>query len=78
MQTVEQAVGEVRGQIVLAQEDRFRIETHDGRSLLFVLGPGAGPSLDEVDSWASSGTTVLVRYRGDPNAGLVAEEVHPE
>ncbi len=72
-----QALAEVRGTMVLAQENRFRIETEDGRSVLFVLGKGSGPSLGTIASWAKAGQIVVVRYKGKLVAAPVAEQVHP-
>ena len=72
------ALHEVRGTIVLAQEDRFRLQMADGRSILFILGAGRGPSLDRLESLAGSGDVVLVRYSGDPESGAVAEEIRVE
>ena len=77
MQSVAQTVGEILGTVVLVQENRFRIDTEDGRSMLFVLGKGPGPSLDDLALWADEGRKVLVRYRGDPLEGPVAEKVRP-
>ncbi len=69
---------EVRGTIVLAQEDRFRLQLADGRSILFILGVGRGPSLERLESLAASGDAVLVRYSGDRESGAVAEEIRVE
>ena len=69
---------EVRGTISLAQEDRFRLRMADGRSILFILGARRGPSLERLESLAGSGEVILVRYRGDPDSGAVAEEIRVE
>ncbi len=66
---------EARGVITLAQEDRFRLQMADGRSALFVLGQALGHSLERLETLAGSGDEVLVRYRGDLDAGPVAEDV---
>jgi len=66
---------EVEGSVVLAQEDRFRVQLDDGRSILFVLGGGAGPSMEEMDSWAATGRRVHVRFRTRADYSAVAEEV---
>ncbi len=68
-------LNEVRGVITLTQEDRFRIQTADGRSMLFVLGTALGHSLDRLEALAGSGDNVLVRYHGDAESGAVAEDV---
>lgn len=72
------ALREERGRIVLVEEDRFRLETEDGRSFLFVLGSGAGRSMDEMESLAGSSRLVEVRYEGQPEAAPVAVEVRVE
>ena len=67
---------ETRGVVVLAQEDRFRLQTPDGRSLLFILdGAGASVSLERLAALARSGDIVQVRYRGEPESGAVALRV---
>ena len=66
---------QVRGVITLVQEDRFRLQLADGRSLPFVAGKAAGLSLGALESLAESGSTVLVSYRGDIDAGGVADFV---
>ncbi len=73
MQTACGEAEEARGTIVLAQEDRFRLQTPDGRSLLFVLGDGVG--LGELTSLAEAGRPVVVCYRGEPEAGAVATRI---
>lgn len=64
---------EARGTIALAQEDRFRLQTADGRSLLFVLGDGVG--LARLASLAEVRRPVVVCYKGEPEAGAVAVRV---
>ncbi len=75
---LKQEVHEARGVIVLVQEDRFRMETKDGLSLLLILGNGSRSSIEDLEKWASSSRRVHVRYRGVPEAGAVALEVRPE
>ncbi len=70
-------IQEEEGSVVLAQEDRFRIQTDDGRSILFILGATAGGSLQDLDSWATAGRRVHVRFRSRADYAPVAEEVHP-
>lgn len=64
-----------RGTVVLAQEDRFRLQTDDGRSLLFIVGKQASPSvsnLEGLEALAESRRRIRVIYRGEPDAGAVA------
>jgi hypothetical protein len=71
-------VREARGIVVLAQEDRFRLQTREGRSFLFVLGGGgAAVSLDRLEAMAGSGRVIRVHYRGEPEAGAVALAIQP-
>lgn len=63
--------------MTVAQEDRLVILTADGRALLFILGPGAGPGLEEIEAWSRDGKAVVVRYEGEPDAGAVAVAVAP-
>jgi len=66
---------DAEGVIVVTQEDRFRLQTPDGRSLLFVLGDGIG--VEKVASLAAGRRPVAVCYRGEPEAGAVATRVEP-
>ncbi len=69
-------IHEATGAIVLAQEDRFRLQTAGGRSLLLTLNAaGTAASMEEVAALARSRRTVRVRYRGEPEAGAVAVAV---
>jgi len=70
-------VHELEGRIVLAQEDRFRLELDDGRSILLILGSGTGRSMGELEGWAATGRRVHLRFRGREDYGPVAEEVLP-
>ena len=68
-------IHEARGIITLAQEDRFRLQTEDGHSLLLILDTGTGTSIEDLESLVGSHKKVLVRYKGAPDAGAVALEV---
>lgn len=74
----KRAAQKIRGRIALVQEDRFRLETTDGRSLLLTIGPATGLSMDQLDSLASSGTLVTVIFKGEPDAGAVALNVQQD
>jgi hypothetical protein len=61
-----------RGLVVLAQEDRFRLQTDDGRSILLTLKPGTNVSMENIESLADAGETVIAEYEGRPEEGAVA------
>lgn len=69
------SIHEVLGTIVLAQEDRFRVQTKDGQSLLIGLGRGSGADIEDLESMAGSGKMVRVLYQGEPDAGAIALRV---
>ncbi len=75
MEPLQTGLREVEGTVALIQEDRFRLQAEDGRSMLFVLGRSAGASMSDLEMWASRGSRVRVRYRGEPDAGAVADWV---
>jgi hypothetical protein len=64
-----------KGLVVLAQEDRFRLQTDDGRSILLTLKPGTNVSMEDIESLANAGETVIAEYEGEPEAGAVALKV---
>jgi len=66
---------DAEGVIVVTQEDRFRLQTADGRSLLFILDDGTG--MERVAALAAARRPVAVCYRGEPEAGAVATRVRP-
>ncbi len=68
-------IHEARGIITLAQEDRFRLQTEDGHSLLLILDTGMKESIEDLESLAGSHRKVMVRYQGEPDAGAVALEL---
>ena len=71
----DRRIYEARGVITLAQEDRFRLQTEDGHSLLLILDTGRKASIEDLESLVGSRKKVLVRYKGTPDAGAVALEV---
>ncbi len=72
-----QVIHEVRGVVVLAQEDRFRLQTEDGCSMLMTVEAGTGAGIEELEKLAGSGNVIRVRYKGEPDAGAVAVEILP-
>lgn len=75
MQRNDRHIETVTGEIVLAQENRFRMETRDGRSLLIILGDGARSSIEDLERLVRSRQLVTVRYQGEPDAGATALEI---
>ena len=69
--------GELRGRIVIAQEDRIRVVDDEGRGFLFVVGRWRA-TLGQLARWRDDGTVVRVRYRGVPDAGATVTRIEPE
>jgi len=63
------------GSNVRCQEDRFRLQTGDGRSILLTLKPRTNAPMEDIESYAESGETVIAEYTGEPEAGAVAVKV---
>lgn len=68
-------MNEVRGAVVIVQEDRFRLVDERGRGYLFTLGRRAGISIGKLRQAASRGMPVRVRFTGAPDLGAVAVQV---
>ena len=68
---------EVRGRIVIVQEDRIRVVDGAGRGFLFVVGRGRA-TLDELARWRDERTRLRVRYRGVPDAGATVTRIEPD
>ena len=68
----------VRGRVAVVQEQRFRLTTDDGRSLLLTLAHGATADPDDLSRFHDAGTPVEVEYTGEPNLETaVARAVRP-
>lgn len=68
----------VLGQVLLVQEQRFRLITAGGQSLLLTLDNHASTTMGQLASYAAQQRHVLVRYSGEPNlASGVAHSVQP-
>lgn len=67
--------GELRGVILVVQEDRFRLQDERGRGYLLTLGRRAGISMDGVRRAAALGLPIRVHYKGMPDLGAVATRV---
>jgi hypothetical protein len=70
--------GELRGQVTIVQEDRFRLEDPQGRGYLFILGKMFGVSMIDLHFWLHGRTPVIVQYPGPPDLGAVAHRVAVE
>ena len=67
----------VSGHITVVQEQRFRLTTDAGQSVLFTLANDAGVGSADLRRWHERGTRVAVEYDGEPNlASGVALSVH--
>ncbi len=69
--------GRIEGVITIVQEDRFRLEDADGHGGLFTLGRRARRSIVNIHEWSRTRTPVVVRFRGAPGMGAVAQSVEP-
>ncbi len=56
----------VAGRIIVIQEMRFRIVTHDGRGYLFTLAKNANVDTTELRRLHARDTAVRVTYVGQP------------
>jgi hypothetical protein len=66
------------GRIALVQEQRFRLTTDDGRSLLLTLAHDASVGQEALCRILESGAPVEVEYAGEPGlASAVARSVRP-
>ncbi len=57
---------EVKGHIVLIQEERFRLASSEGSSFLFDLAHGAPISMRDLAEWARAKQELVVEYEGEP------------
>ncbi len=56
----------IEGRITVVQEDRFRLGTDEGRSLLLTLSHRANVAGDDLRDLARARRRVIVEYDGDP------------
>ncbi len=67
-----------RGIIVAVQEDRFRLTTLKGVTLLLTLANHAGVRITDLRDWQAAQVQVQVWYSGEPNlVSGVARSVEP-
>ncbi len=71
---MSQARERVRGTIIAVQEERFRLMTETGETLLLTLAPWARVSIAELGRWEAAELRVQVVYSGEPN--LVSGTAH--
>ncbi len=55
------------GQIVAAEEERFRLRRDDGDTLLLTLSTFAGARPRDLKRWEQEDRRVRVEYEGEPN-----------
>ena len=67
-------MAEIIGHITLVQEDRFRLATWDGRSLLLTLAHNSRLKPDTLHFWYKNGSNLLVSYEGE--AGTESATAH--
>ena len=66
------------GRITVIQEQRFRLDTNDGRSYLFTLDRKSPVQVPTVRLLQKSRIPVRVEYSGEPNTGSgIAHIVQP-
>ncbi len=65
---------ETKGHITLVQEDRFRLATLEGQSLLLTLFHDSRLKPHDLFDWYRDGTSVVVEYEGE--AGLESGTAH--
>ncbi len=58
---------QVTGRIVAVQEERFRLMTEDGRTLLLTLPTFSRVGPDDLKRWHESQRRVRASYTGEPN-----------
>ncbi len=57
---------ELRGHIILVQEERFRMVDEHGRSYLFDLSHKSSVGNEDLLELAANGKDVLIEYEGEP------------
>ncbi len=78
MASTKQATKTARGHILLVQEERFRLQTAGGQSLLLTLDNHASTTVGDLLRYMAQQQRVVVRYQGEPNlASGVAHAVDP-
>ncbi len=57
---------QARGHLTHVQEQRFRVATTDGPSLLLTLAHDAPVDASDLQRWLRERATVVVEYEGEP------------
>ncbi len=57
---------QLRGRIVLVQEERFRLEEASGRNVLLTLAHNANAPIRQIEQWKDEKREVRVTYEGEP------------
>ncbi len=69
---------QLRGRIILVQEDRFRMVANSGGGYLFTLSLKSGIDQQDLERFRDADAEVLLEYEGEPNlASGVAHSVEP-
>lgn len=69
---------QIRGRIVIIQEDRFRLVDTTGRGYLFSLPHSTDTSPADLQRWHDAGVGVMVAYTGEPGFSTgIARQVDP-
>ncbi len=68
----------ITGYVVAAQEERFRLMSDSGQTLLFTLANHAPIGPSDLTEWHKAHTHVWVEYTGQPNlVSGIARAVQP-
>lgn len=69
---------QIRGRIILIQEDRFRLVDMTGRGYLFSLSHSTYTNPADLRRWHDADLEVMVEYKGEPNLATgIAHKVDP-
>ncbi|MDW7772641.1 MAG: hypothetical protein SCH71_07090 [Desulfobulbaceae bacterium] len=68
----------VTGRLLMVQESRFRIAAAGGRVFLLTLSHSADADETDLLDYFESNTPLVVKFRGEPNAGSgIVESIIP-
>ncbi len=58
---------QIKGHIIIVQEERFRMTDDKGVSYLFGLSSGASASESDLKEWHNRKTELIAEYEGEPD-----------